>query len=97
MITDPEREAWALFRYRLISPLLDPALTLGDRHAYVQFLATQPPTPPTGLPYLPSPRSLRRYQAAFRRGGLDALRPQRRADGGPGARFPTRCGPKRRS
>jgi len=74
-MANAEREAWALFRYRLISPLLDPAFTPGDRHAYPQCLATQPPTPPTGMPYLPSTRSLRRYQATCRRGGLDALRP----------------------
>ena len=81
-MTNPEREAWALFRYRLISPLLDPALTPGDRLAYTQFIAAHPPTPPTGVPYLPSARSLRRYQAIYRQHGFDALRPQRRADWG---------------
>ena len=81
-MTDAEREAWALFRYRLISPLLDPALTPADRHAYTAFLGAHPPTPPTGVPFVPSPRSLRRYQAVYRQHGFDALRPQRRADWG---------------
>lgn len=81
-MTDAEREAWALFRYRLISPLLDPALTPPERQAYTTWLAAHPPTPPSGVPYLPAPRSLRRYAAAYRRGGFDALRPRRRADWG---------------
>ena len=81
-MTDAEREAWALFRYRLIRPLLDPALTPADRHAYTAFLGARPPRSPTGMPSVPSPRSLRRYQAIYRQHGFDALRPQRRADWG---------------
>ena len=81
-MTDAEREAWALFRYRLISPLLDPALTPADRHAYTAFFRAHPPTSPTGMPFVPSPRSLRRYPAIYRQHGFDALRPQRRADWG---------------
>ena len=96
-MTNAEREAWALFRYRLISPLLDPALTPGDRRAYTQFLATQPPTPPTGMPYLPSARSLRRYQATFRRGAWMPCGRSAGPTGGPGALFPTRSGTRRRS
>ncbi len=52
------------------------------RVAYTQFVAAHPPTPPTGVPYVPSARSLRRYPAIYRQHGFDALRPQRRADGG---------------
>lgn len=82
MMTDVEREVWALFRYRLISPLLDPALTRAGRQGDTTWLAAHFPTPPSGLPDLPAPRSVRRYAASYRRGGCDPLRPQRRADWG---------------
>ena len=81
-MTNDERDAWALFRYRCISPLLDPAGSPADRRAYRAFLQTHPPTAPTGQPFLPSDRSLRRYVQQYRQGGFEALRPRRRADVG---------------
>ena len=81
-MTEEEREAWALFRYRLISPLLDPAASRADKAAYVQFVTEHPPTAPTGQPLVPSIRTLERYQAAYRQGGFEALRPHPRADMG---------------
>ncbi|MCY0900430.1 MAG: hypothetical protein OWU33_16155 [Firmicutes bacterium] len=81
-MTNAERDAWALFRYRLISPLLDPAVSAADRAAYWAFLRDHPPTTPDGQVWVPSSRSIQRYCAAYRAGGLDALRPQRRRDHG---------------
>jgi hypothetical protein len=48
-MTQDERQAWALFRYRLISPLLDPAASPADKVAYWQFLTQHPPTAPAPL------------------------------------------------
>lgn len=59
-MTNAERAAGALFRYRLISLLRAPALTPGDRHAYPGVLAAHPPTLP---PDVPAARSRRRYPA----------------------------------
>ena len=81
-MTQDERQAWALFRYRLISPLLDPAASPADKVAYWQFLTQHPPTAPTGQPLLPSWRTGQRYQATYRRGGFEALCPRVRADRG---------------
>ncbi len=79
-MTNEERDAWALFRYRLISPLLDLAGSPADRREYRAFLQAHPPTAPTGQAFLPSERSLRRYVRQYHQGGLEALRPQPRAD-----------------
>ncbi|MDA8193666.1 MAG: helix-turn-helix domain-containing protein [Thermaerobacter sp.] len=80
MMTEDERDAWALFRYRLISPLLDPAASRADKAAYYQFVCDHPPTAPTGQPVVPSVRTLQRYQHQYRHSGFDALRPQPRTD-----------------
>ena len=52
-MTDEERDAWALFRYRLISPLLDPVGLPTDRRDYLEFLHTHPPSLPRGSPFCP--------------------------------------------
>ena len=39
-MTDDERAAWALFRWRLISPLLDPACTRADRRDFLGVFAS---------------------------------------------------------
>jgi putative transposase len=70
-MTDDERAAWALFRWRLISPLLDPACTRADRREYLAFLQAHPPQDPRGTPWVPRVRTLERYQRAYRQGGLD--------------------------
>jgi len=81
-MTDDERHAWALYRYRCISGLVDPAATPADRQAWVRLLRQHPPTTPQGVPRMPSARSLRRWCQAYRQGGFDALRPQHRSDVG---------------
>lgn len=81
-MTEEECEAWALYRYRVISPCLDPATTPQTRAAYLAHLREQPITAPTGHLAPPSERTLRRWIAIYRRGGFGALRPQPRADTG---------------
>jgi len=61
-MTDDEQEAWALFRYRLISPLLDPACSHADRAAYLAYLRAHPPQDPHGRRWMPALRTLERYQ-----------------------------------
>ncbi|MBX5467300.1 MAG: DDE-type integrase/transposase/recombinase [Firmicutes bacterium] len=81
-MTDDERQAWALYRYRCISGLVDPAATPTDRQAWLRWLRQQPPTTPHGVPRVPSARSLRRWCQAYRHGGFEALQPRRRSDVG---------------
>ena len=88
-MTDEERDAWALFRYRLISPLLDAVGLPTARRDYLEFLHTHPPIAPTGQPWRLSVRTLRRYQAQYRRYGFAGLRPHRRADWGTLRAIPT--------
>lgn len=71
-----------MFRYRLISPLLDPAASAADRRDFWQYLHDHPPTNPFGHPWVPSTRVIRHYCQRYREGGFDALRPARRADWG---------------
>ena len=81
-MTDEECEAWALYRYRVISPCLDSATAPQTREAYRHFLREHPITAPTGHLAPPSERTLSRWIAAYRTGGFAALRPQTRADAG---------------
>jgi len=81
-MTDDECEAWALYRYRVISPCLDPATAPQTRAAYLAELRDHPITAPTGNLAPPSERTLRRWIQVYRQGGFGALRPQPRADTG---------------
>ncbi len=81
-MTEDECEAWALYRYRVISPCLDPATTPQTRAAYLTDLREHPITAPTRHRAPPSERTLRRWIQAYRAGGFHALHPQPRADTG---------------
>lgn len=81
-MTEEECEAWALYRYRVVSPGLDPATAPPTRAAYLAQLREQPITAPTGPVAPPSERTLRRGLPIYRQGGFAALRPQPRADAG---------------
>ena len=69
---DPNREA-GLRRYRIIAPLLEEGLAECEKRLMRRLICAQ-----EGL----SPRSLRRFIAAFKRGGFDALLPGDRKDKG---------------
>ncbi len=69
---DPKREE-ALRRYRIIVPLLEEGLAECEKRQIRRLIRSQ-----EGL----SARSLRRYVAAFKHGGFDALLPRERQDKG---------------
>ena len=81
-MTEEACEAWALYRYRVMSPGLDPATAPQTRAAYRAQWRAQPITAPTGEVAPPSDRTLRRWLQIYRQGGFAALRPQPRADVG---------------
>jgi putative transposase len=68
----------ALFRYSLIRPLADPALTATERGALVRELARGVHVGPSGEPVRVSRSTLDRWIRAWRIGGFDALIPPAR-------------------
>jgi putative transposase len=79
-MSSPERKARdvALYRYSLIRPLTDAALSPGERGRLVRELAAQVHIGPSGEPVTVSRASLNRWIRAYRVGGFDALIPARR-------------------
>lgn len=73
------RRQIALFRYGLIAPLLQQTQR-GAQKAMLEAVAKQVYTLPSGKMQRFSQRSLERYLASYRKGGLDALFPEPRAD-----------------
>ena len=69
---DSEREE-ALRRYRIIAPLLEEGLAESEKQSIRRLICGR-----EGL----SARTLRRYVAAWRKGGFDALLPEVRKDKG---------------
>jgi len=67
-----------LFRYALIRPLADPALTPAERGALARELAARVHIGPFGEPVTVSRASLDRWIRAWRAGGFDALIPVER-------------------
>jgi putative transposase len=65
----------ALYRYALIRPLADPALSASERGKLVRALAAQVHLGPFGEPVSVSRASLDRWIRAWRAGGFDALIP----------------------
>ena len=77
---DDIREQIALFRYRLISPILvEPAR---EQNAYFRQQATQTHGLPHYGPRQIAPSTMKAWLRAYRLGGFDALRPKPRADMG---------------
>lgn len=68
----------ALFRYALIRPLADPALSAAERGKLVRELAAQAHVGPFGEPVTVSRASLDRWIRTWRAGGFDALIPAER-------------------
>jgi putative transposase len=68
----------ALYRYALIRPLADPALSPSERGALVRELASQVHIGPFGEPVTVSRASLDRWIRTWRAGGFDALIPTER-------------------
>jgi len=76
---DGEREE-GLRRYRIIAPLLEEGLTESEKRPIRRLVCDQ-----EGI----SERTLRRYVAAFNRGGFDCLLPRERKDKGVSKAIPT--------
>jgi transposase InsO family protein len=71
----------ALFRYQLICPALDPALSTKARGRVVRSIAAQPHAGPFGGQHRYSRDTLARWIRRYRRGGFDALAPSVRQPG----------------
>ena len=71
----------ALFRYQLICPALDPALSTKGRGRVVRSIAAQPHAGPFGGQHRYSRDTLDRWIRRYRRGGFDALAPSVRRPG----------------
>jgi len=81
MVADDARTSIALFRYRVIAPLLDPSLDEAERRRIRQeILAREHPCPEPGGTRRVSGRTLRRWLAAYRKGGFEGLKPKPRSD-----------------
>ncbi|WDL96760.1 helix-turn-helix domain-containing protein [Alicyclobacillus sp. ALC3] len=76
---DEMRRQIALFRYRLIAPLLQQS-PRGAQKAMLEATVKQTYTLPNGEVRQFSERTLERYLASYRKDGLDALYPEKRAD-----------------
>lgn len=68
-------QATALFRYEMISPLLDDGLSRAERGQVMAGLCAAEHPGPHGDPVTVSPATLRRWIAAYRDGGFAALVP----------------------
>ena len=79
-MSSPEKKARdiALYRYSLIRPLTDPALSPGQRGRLVRELAAQVHIGASGEPVTVSRASLNRWIYLYRAGGFEALIPARR-------------------
>lgn len=81
-------EAEALFRYRLIAPLLDPLADDDEKRRWRKWVLATEHATPDGRRRRVGERTLRRWVAAYRAGGFEALRPSARRDQGRLRRLP---------
>lgn len=83
-----ESERIALFRYTIVSEAVDEQLTAAERGLTIRALAQRTWPTPDGTERSFSRNTLDRWCAAYRRHGLDGLRPVARADKGKGRAHP---------
>ena len=88
MATEDHGEEVALFRFSVISKAVNPKLTKAERGLIVRALADQAHPGPDGQLRRVSRTTLDRWVAAYRREGLEGLRPQPRVDAGQARRNP---------
>ena len=77
---DNPPEVVAQFRYTVIAPLVVRKLAYGEQRALIQQQSAQVWTGPDGQVGLIHPRTVLRWLAAYRSGGLEALKPGHRVD-----------------
>lgn len=82
----------ALFRYRLIAEAANPKLSPAERGRLVRELASRSHPHPDGGLRAYSRNTFDRWVRAYREGGLDGLRPAKRADSGSVRRHPELIG-----
>jgi len=73
-------EVVAQFRYTVIAPIVVRKLAYGEQRALIQQQTSQDWTWPDGACRRVHPRTVLRWVAAYRAGGLEALQPGHRAD-----------------
>ena len=76
------REAIALWRLSVLGPLISARHEHGDRRAYFLQAAARIYEDPGGRRVRLSPRTVEAWFYAWRRGGVEALKPSTRADAG---------------
>jgi putative transposase len=81
-------ERIALFRYGVIAPATNWRLSMADRGQLVRHLAGQAWPHPDGDERVYARGTLDRWVRAYRAGGLEALKPKKRADNGAVRRHP---------
>lgn len=79
---DDERIELALWKLSVLGPLVSARLERGDQRAWITEIAERRHRRPDGALVKLSPRTIEAWLYAYRRGGLAALGPQRRADRG---------------
>jgi putative transposase len=79
---DEQRQAVALHRWAVIAEAASPQLSASERGVLVRRIAGQVHTHPDGSARRYARGTIDRWIRAYRRGGLDALRPAPRADVG---------------
>src|SRR3990167_9352933 len=79
---DEIRRAIALFRFGVLGPLVSARLEHGDRKEYFTQAAARTHLAPGGRLLMLSERTIESWYYAFKKGGLDALRPETRCDHG---------------
>ncbi|MBI2569383.1 MAG: DDE-type integrase/transposase/recombinase [Candidatus Schekmanbacteria bacterium] len=79
---EEHREKVALIRVSVLGPLISARLEHGDRARWFQQAAEKTYEGPDGRPLRVSPRTIEDWYGAWRRGGLQALKPKKRADAG---------------
>ncbi len=82
MAQDDQQEAIALFRYGVIAEALPDRLTPGERGVIVRQIASRDHQLPSGELRTYSRNTIDRWIRSYRRGGLEALRPDPRSDTG---------------
>lgn len=78
----PSAKKIALWRYEIVEAALDPTLTREQRGKLLRRVSRTPVRWPNGSDRRVSAATLYRWIAAYKAGGLDALRPKRRRDRG---------------
>jgi transposase InsO family protein len=74
--------AIALFRLSVLGPLISTPLEHGDRAAYFRTAAARPYELPDGRRIRIAARTIEGWYHAWKKGGIEALRPQPRSDAG---------------